>query len=141
MPSSNSYSFKQLSLFGVYIQNKHRSDLGSIKYVDRKEIWVFKAEENERFHPRKIDYLLPFEVKPQKYNYSILRVKKVILLARNKRSDKKVLKRCETYQKQNRKTSGGSDFINTIRYFEKVDIEFGEEGVFVIVREDYGEKL
>lgn len=53
---------------------------------------------------------------------------------------REALKECETCQKYNRKTSGGSDFISTTRYLEKVGmdlIEFREEKAFVVVAVDY----
>lgn len=52
----------------------------------------------------------------------------------------KVLKNCETCQKYNRKTSGGTDFVCTTIYLEKIGldiIEFREEIVFIVVAIDY----
>lgn len=45
-----------------------------------------------------------------------------------------------TRQKYNRKTSGGCEFITKTRYLKKVGmdlIDFGEEGVFLVVGIDY----
>lgn len=52
----------------------------------------------------------------------------------------KEIKKCETCQKYNRKTSGGCEFISTSRYLEKVGmdlIEFRDEGYYVVVAVDY----
>lgn len=48
--------------------------------------------------------------------------------------------KCETCQINNRKKSGGYDFVSTSRYLEKVVLdlmEFREHGVYVIVAIDY----
>ena len=51
-----------------------------------------------------------------------------------------VIKRRETCQKYNRKTSGGGEFISTTRYLEKLGmdmIEFRDEKKVIVVAVDY----
>lgn len=115
-----------------------------VKNVDGKEIWVFDDGREGEIAPEKdrekliIDCHLKFSHRGKTTVYYELRKK--YYWPGIKDQIERVLKRCETCQKYNGKTSGGSDFISTTRYLEKVGmdlIEFREEGFFVVVGIDY----
>lgn len=115
-----------------------------VKIIDGQEFWVFDDGKEQTMPPANerdkliMDCHLQLSHRGRTSVY--YEIRKQFYWPGVKDQIERVLKNCETCQKFNRKTSGGTDFVSTTRYLEKVGldlIEFREEKAFIVVAIDY----
>lgn len=115
-----------------------------VKIIDGKEFWVFDDGIEREMPPESdrkrliMDYHVTLSHRRRTSVYYELR--ETVFWPGIKDEIATVLRNCEACQKFNRKTSGGTDFVSTTRYLEKIGldlIEFRDEMAFIVVAIDY----
>lgn len=115
-----------------------------VKIVDGKEIWTFDNGKTAQIPPIEERKLLIQNIHDKLGHRGIesiyYQIKGEYYWPGIKETIKNVIKQCEVCQINNRKCTGGSEFVTTSRPFEKVAIDLIEErqeGKYILIGIDY----